>query len=245
MNSPGGVRPLPRLLHLILAAIAISGGVGGAAFFVGNMQGQAKVDAAILIINIYNNETVDITVQILLNGQVRRNSVAVAATKTTVVNESVTFAKPNGAYFEVKAIDRIGLNYTKYVLVTTDTAYPVWLPLDLPLGAVPPQVAMLSATATPNPYEYKLEVGSVSRAEPFYRFRVSLLNVTSNTILIANTTALVTGTIGQGGGVTLTFTDANGDGKLSGGDYFLLQGVKGTYSYKETIYWALLDSPVT
>ncbi len=168
-----------------------------------------------------------------------------AATKTTVVNESVTFAKPDGAHFEVKAIDKIGLNYTKCVLVTTDTAYPVWLALDLPPGAAPPQVAMLSATATPNHYEYKLEVGSVSRAEPFYRFRISLLNVTSNTILIANTTTLVTGTLRPGGRRHPDLHGPQRRRKAIGGDYFLLQGVKGSYSYKLTIYWALLDSPVT
>lgn len=62
MNSLGRGSRVPRLLNLILAAVAISDGVGGAAFFVGDMQGQAKADAAILLINIHTNETVDITV---------------------------------------------------------------------------------------------------------------------------------------------------------------------------------------
>ncbi len=99
-----------------------------------------------------------------------------------------------------------------------------------------PEVAFLPAKPTGVANEYKLEIGSVSTAAFITNYQIVLLNVTSNSAAVLQTD-LVVGNVGTEGGVTLTFSDLNGDGKVGGGDFFILQGVKGNNSYQITLYW--------
>ncbi len=112
-----------------------------------------------------------------------------------------------------------------------------------PTGGGGPQVAFLSSTATGNVNEYKLEVGSVSQAVLLANFQVAVLNRTTNAVAISSVT-LASGTLGTGGGVTLVFTDLNTDGKVGGGDFFILQGVKGSNSYTINLLWKASGSRI-
>ncbi len=105
-----------------------------------------------------------------------------------------------------------------------------------PTGGGGPQVAFLAAAPTGNANEYKLAVGSVSKAELLASFQVSVLNLTTQALAIAARDVAVGG-LGSGGGVTLSFTDLNADGKVGGGDFFILSGVVGNNRYELSLIW--------
>ncbi len=133
-----------------------------------------------------------------------------------------------------------------YTLVVFRTTAPAAWPLgntSSPFGggSTAPVIAFLTAQPTGNPFEYKLGVGSVSKSEAISSYQVVVVNRTtvSPAVPLAN---LVTGIVGSGGGITLTFTDLNGDGRLAGGDFFLVQGVKVSNSYDVSLYWKATGS---
>ncbi len=239
MGTPSASPRTSHLLHLALAAVIASGTSGTVAYLVGSIQGQANIDHAVLFVTIWNNSTAELSVQLLLNGQVRRSSLAIGAQRSVSVNESVSFTKPNGAYLEVRAVATSGLNDSRFVLVATPGTQ--WVGLSL--GEGPPQATFLSPSSTNILYEYELDVGTVSRVEPLGVFQAMLINSPDGMVILP-ARDLASRSLGSGGGVTLSFTDSNGDEKLGWGDFFILQGVKGTYSYKLMLLWKADGSTV-
>jgi FlaG/FlaF family flagellin (archaellin) len=110
-----------------------------------------------------------------------------------------------------------------------------------------PVVVLYPASPTTVPGQYKLQLSSVSNPFPLSGFQVQVINLTTNLKISPTPISLrVSTSLIQGGGVTLGFTDLNLDGTLSGGDYFLLQGVTPGQHYMVAILWKatgnLIDS---
>ncbi len=110
-----------------------------------------------------------------------------------------------------------------------------------------PTVTLYPAARTTVTGQYKLQLSSVSNPFPLSSYQVQVINLTTNLKLSPTAVGLrVSNSLIQGGGVTLGFTDLNLDGSLSGGDYFLLQGVAPGQHYMVAILWRatgnLMDS---
>ncbi len=111
-------------------------------------------------------------------------------------------------------------------------------------GTQPPTVSFGPAEATAVAREYTVDVAGVDRAVTLTSFQVVLQN-TTGTPSTMFTAALAGGSVGTSGGVTLLYEDLNGDGKLTGGDFFTVQGVGNPNSYNIILLWKASGSRIT
>ncbi len=109
-----------------------------------------------------------------------------------------------------------------------------------PTGGGNPTVAFAPA-ASIGAGQWRLDVGSVSSAAALSSYQVVVLNGTTAAIP-AHT--LISGTIGSGGGLTLSYTDVNADGKLTGGDFFVLSGTRTGFTYQMQLIWLASSSRI-
>lgn len=105
-----------------------------------------------------------------------------------------------------------------------------------PTGGGGPQISLLPAVGTVNPNEYKLEIGAVSKGELFTNFQVTVLDTSTNTAVVA-VRDLAGGNMTAGCTTScLSYTDLNGDTKVTGGDFFVVKVPTGK-TYQVTLIW--------
>ncbi len=109
-----------------------------------------------------------------------------------------------------------------------------------PTGSGNPTVAFAPATSI-GANQWKIEVGSVSSAVALSSYQVTILNGTTVAITARTVAA---GSLGTGGGLTLTYTDTNADGKLTGGDFFVLSGTGTGFTYQMQLIWLASGSRI-
>lgn len=89
----------------------------------------------------------------------------------------------------------------------------------------------------------EIEVSSPSRLEPLEDYEVSVLK--DGTPWSGSPKVLSDGNIGIGpAGEHLNFTDLMSDGKLSGGDFFTLEGLESGSQYEIILIWAANDNKI-
>ncbi len=118
-------RASPFVLFILLAAVLMVI-VGGAGYYLGWTQGHAPLQPATLRVSVHNTLSTNQTVQILVNGKVR-DSVMIPTGQTATLDEQVTFAGSDGAYFDVEAIAASGPHDSTRILVNAPGTYPVAL----------------------------------------------------------------------------------------------------------------------
>ncbi len=117
---------LSRFMLFLLLVVILMAAVGGAGYYVGWTQGHAPLQQATLRVSVQNSLPTNQSVQILVNGKVR-DTVMTPKGQTTTLDELVTFAGADGAYFQVDAIAASGPRDSTRVLVSTPGIYPVAL----------------------------------------------------------------------------------------------------------------------
>lgn len=115
-----------RFMLFLLLAVILMAAMGGAGYYIGWTQGHAPLQQATLRVSVQNNLPTNQSVQILVNGKVR-DTVMIPKGQTTTLDEQVTFAGADGAYFEVDAIAASGPRDSTRVLVNTSGIYPIAL----------------------------------------------------------------------------------------------------------------------
>ena len=112
------------LLLLVLGAIVLLtlGGV------VGYLIGSAAIGQATLHVSVENRLTSDLSVNLLVNGQLRQ-TVTIPAGQIVSQDFRVSFATSNGAFFEVKAVSTAGPQDSDTVFVNAPGMYSVSLRL--------------------------------------------------------------------------------------------------------------------
>ncbi len=83
---------------------------------------------------------------------------------------------------------------------------------------------------------WKIEVGSVSQAVNLSNYQVSI-RLNGTWVSGLQNRMVMVGTVGAAGGLSLTFADVNGDGRLTGGDFFTLSGTRTGLSYQLELIW--------
>lgn len=233
----GFLGPRIRTLVYAIALLGSTGGAGLVAYTIGHTTGKPESPRAALNIHVTNIYTVSNAGTLYLNGRSVENFTLGPAENRTF-NESVAFAEPYGSYYEVKVVSA-GVANATFVLVHGEGPYAV----RLNLNGGPSAVALLPPVCCPTgPYQYRVEVGSVSRAVAQGQYQLVLLNASRT---VVPPTDLAPGTLGSGEGVTLVFTDVYGLGTLDAGDNFVLQGVKGPYQYRLELRWKATSGLVT
>ncbi len=114
---------LPVVIALVLAAVC-----GGVGYLFGWMQGQANLGQAALHISVEDRVTTNQTVTLLINGKVRQ-SLTIPHGQIVSVDEQVTFASPDGAWFNVQASNPSGPSDSAMVYTSGPGTYPVSLRL--------------------------------------------------------------------------------------------------------------------
>ncbi len=118
----------------------------------------------------------------------------------------------------------------------------------------PPTIQLGAQQPTGVAGTYTIRVDGVDRAVALTSFSVMLQNITTTPSNIWTTPKDVTnGVIGSGSGsgasgangLTLSFTDTNGDTKFNQGDYFTLAGVGSAKNYKIILYWKASGNAIT
>lgn len=130
MNVPErGSRP-SRFPLLIAIALVLAGVAGATGYFFGWSQGQSAIHQATLRISVENRLTVDLTANLLINGKIRQ-SMVIPRGQVVSVDQQVTFADPDGAFFHVEAvsISPPGPRDDTFVPVTTPGTYLISLRL--------------------------------------------------------------------------------------------------------------------
>jgi hypothetical protein len=89
--------------------------------------------------------------------------------------------------------------------------------------------------------QWRLDVGSVSSVGALSSYQVTILNGTTVAIFARTVAA---GSLGTGGGLTLAYTDVNADGKLTGGDFFVLSGTGTGFTYQMQLIWLASGSRI-
>ncbi len=170
MNVPeppierGRAFPNRWIVVLIVAALA---GAGGAGYFFG----RAGIQQATLRVNVENRSTSDLSVQILVNGKLRE-TLTIPAGQTISMDEAITFAGPDGAFFEVQAV-ATGLLDADSVFVSSPGTYVINLRLITPVGGSKPVVTFTAATLDSGG-NVTLSVAGVSRSFAPSNFKVNL-----------------------------------------------------------------------
>jgi FlaG/FlaF family flagellin (archaellin) len=85
---------------------------------------------------------------------------------------------------------------------------------------IPPKVTFSRGESTGVPGQYRLDVAGVDKTDKFGNFKVAI--VKNGTVQVLAATAVGTGVVGTG--TTVQYNDANSDGKISGGDRFIISG---------------------
>ncbi|MBI4415361.1 MAG: hypothetical protein HY557_00070 [Euryarchaeota archaeon] len=111
-------------------------------------------------------------------------------------------------------------------------------------GTQPPTVGLGPAEATQIAGEYTVDIGGVDRSVTLTSFQVVLQNTTGSPTTLFSA-ALADGSVGTSGGVTLLYDDLNGDGKLTGGDFFTVRGVANPNSYNIILLWKASGGRIT
>lgn len=114
-------------------------------------------------------------------------------------------------------------------------------------GQTEPNVNIDDGEATGAFGEWRLEIAAVSSAEALGLYKVTVLNGTTVAISALDLQNVKNaGDTGvSGGGLTLEFTDVTDDGKLNGGDWFILSGTDSTSDYQVAIYWKASGNKVS
>ncbi len=99
--------------------------------------------------------------------------------------------------------------------------------------------AMSLGVPSPTGTSYQIKVDSVDRVVTLASYTVQLQNLSASGANMCGSTpvTLAAGNVCTSGGMTLSYTDTNGDGKFSGGDYFTLSQVGTGMSYKFFLFW--------
>ncbi len=111
-----------------------------------------------------------------------------------------------------------------------------------PTGSGNPTVAFSPARII-GTNQWRLDVGSVSSAVALSSYQVVVLNGTTAAISARTVVAGNICTTGCGG-LTLTYTDVNGDNKLTGGDFFVLSGTGTGFTYQMQLIWLASGSRI-
>lgn len=119
---------MSRLLLLVLIALVLAAVSGGVGYLLGWIGGQAGVEHATLRISVENRLSTDQTVTLLINGKVRQ-SLTIPHGQTTTVDQDITFAGPDGAWFEVRLTNPSGPTDWGMVYVASPGTYLVSLRL--------------------------------------------------------------------------------------------------------------------
>ena len=112
------------LLLLILGAIVLLA-LGGV---VGYLVGSAGIGQATLHVSVENRLPSDLTVNLLVNGQLWQ-TVTIPAGQIVSQDFRGSFATSNGAFFEVKAVSTLGLQDSDTMFVNAPGTYSVSLKL--------------------------------------------------------------------------------------------------------------------
>jgi flagellin-like protein len=116
-----------------------------------------------------------------------------------------------------------------------------------PTGGGNPTVAFLPAKNITG--GWRIDIGSVSQSVALGSYKVAVLDGTTVAIPATTVTATMSATsTGVTPTITLRFTDLNGDGKLTGGDFFVLSGTFGTgssgHTYELQLLWTASGSKI-
>ena len=125
--APSSAPYAPRqrfLLLLILGAIVLLA-LGGV---VGYLVGSAGIGQATLHVSVENRLPSDLTVNLLVNGQLWQ-TVTIPAGQIVSQDFRGSFATSNGAFFEVKAVSTLGLQDSDTMFVNAPGTYSVSLKL--------------------------------------------------------------------------------------------------------------------
>jgi len=102
--------------------------------------------------------------------------------------------------------------------------------------------AQLEATETLEGYRFEI---FVSRAVPLDCYKVAVLKDTTR-LFPGPPTTVTEGAVGViQGGESLIFRDSDGDGRLTGGDYFTLERLDPGTLYEVVLIWAANDNKIT
>ncbi len=126
-NPPPPAHPLPRprshlalLLGLAAIVLVVGAGVGG------YLIGASAVGRATLRVQVTNNLGTNQTVQITVNGALA-GDLPIAAGQTGAIDVPVSFATANGAAFQVEAVTATGPHDSSTVLVNSAGTFIVSL----------------------------------------------------------------------------------------------------------------------
>ncbi len=115
-----------RFALILLLTVIMMAATGGVGYYLGWTQGHAPLQQAALRVSVHNALPTNQSVQILVNGKVRDN-VVIPTGQTTTLDEGVTFAASDGAYFAVQATAASGPRDSTSILVDGPGIYPVAL----------------------------------------------------------------------------------------------------------------------
>ncbi len=113
------------MVVIVLVLAAVCGGVG---YLFGWIQGQANLQQATLRISVENRMSTNQTVTLLINGKVRQ-PLTIPHGQTVSLDQQVTLASPDGAWFEVTASNTSGPSNSAMVFASGPGTYPVSLRL--------------------------------------------------------------------------------------------------------------------
>jgi len=104
-------------------------------------------------------------------------------------------------------------------------------------GPTSPTMSWTGATQTsPGGDDWEFRIASIDQSVSFGNYRVSILQGTS---IVAGPDDLAAGNLvlGTAGGTHLNVTDLAGDGRLNGGDTFILGNAEPDQTYRLVVYW--------
>jgi hypothetical protein len=113
-----------RFFPLVVIALILAAVRGGVGHLFGWMQGQANLQQATLHISVEDRLTTNQTVTLLINGKLRQ-SLTIPHGQIVSVDEQVTFAGPDGAWFDVRASNPSGPSDSAMVYAYGPGTYPV------------------------------------------------------------------------------------------------------------------------
>ena len=117
--------PRRRFLLLLVLGASLVLSIGGIAGFI---IGSAGIGQATLHVSVENRFASDLTVNLLVNGQLWQ-TVTIPAGQIVSQDVRVSFATSNGAFFEVKAVSTAGLQDSDTMFVNAPATYSVSLKL--------------------------------------------------------------------------------------------------------------------